>query len=274
MCLAICFMAGAGSVAAAIPKELAEAEGKYIESATERLSKSSDNEDAKKKLAALNQSFLKHLEGLHPKVLAVNHEGAADIEIRMRLMRSRLDSSLPLRTLDARRLLESLSGTVAQPARPAQPVEVEKPPLLGDQPTGELSCREEGKRVKVGESFEIKGRTKDVPDGFTVSVFGGKTSAGLFPRENRKDPNRRFEVRGMSSEAWLGTVEHLLMIVPEAAMGEIEVWYTERRRWESAGFPREQTPLFRGRKASNLYRDDFLKAGAKILAEFKMDYVR
>lgn len=267
-CFVISIIAGGQSLTAAIPKELGEAEAKYIESATERLSKASDDSDARKKLAVLNSSFLKHLEGMHPKILAASEEGAAAVQLRMQLMKGRLDSSLPLAQLDARSALQKMSGTSTQPAKP------DKPPALGHVPTGEMSCREEGKRIQVGESFELKGKTKDIPEGFAVAVFGGKASSGLFPRENRKDPNRRFVVRGQSSETWLGPVEHVLMMVPEAAMIEIEAWYILRRKWESAGFPAGETPRFKGRPTSNLFREDYLKAGSTILAELKMEYVR
>lgn len=264
----ICLFASLGDLAVALPKDLADAQEKYIESATARLGKASGDADAREKLAALNVSFLKHLEKLHPKILAVSPEGGAEVEVRILLMKRKLASTLPLATLDARDELKQMTGSATPDGAP-------EPPRIGeDEITGELSCREEGKRVKVGETFEIKGRTKGVPDGYVVSVFGGKTTAGLFPRENRKDPNRRFVVRGMSSETWLGSVEFLLMIVPEETMTEIEDWYQLRVRWATAGFPAGETPTFRGKPAGNLFRKDYIEAGARVLAEVGMEFAR
>lgn len=258
------------------PQELIEAESTYIESATKRLAEASGDADARKKLAALNSSFLKHLKKLHPKVLATSREGATEVEIRIQLMKQLQDSSLPLKTLDARPLLQTLSGPQqARKTAPPPPTTTPPQPQLGEKlPTGELSSREEGKKIEAGKSFEIKGRTKDIPKGYTVAVFAGKTTASLFPQENRKDPNRRFSVNPRASDVWLGQVQFLLVILPDDVMDDIEAWYAVRNQWENAGFPRAETPSFRGRTMGSLYEKDLLQLGSRVLSRIEVEYTR
>lgn len=243
------------------PPELSEAEGKYSGAVTKLLEKADNDAEARRKLAQLNQSFVNHLRELLPKVQARSPEQARLIAQRLSVMQSKLDASLQLGVLDGRVATDGAQGQTP-------------PRKLGPQPEGSLDSREAGDKVKIGDRFEIKGKTKNVPDGHVVQVFGIPKWGGVFPKEDRKDPNRRFTLMASATESWLGPVQFVVLSMPEDLMKEIDAWILLRRRWEDAGFPAETKPPFRGVASTNIYLDQLLALGALKLAELKVEYVR
>lgn len=249
------------------PRELLEAEAKYSKAIQSHLENSSSELDTRKKLSELNNSFLNHLRKISPELLARNSEYGPMLTERIEILKWKISHSSEVSELDARKAFQDLRG------KKEEAETVTKIENL-DAPTGELECREEGEEVKVGEAFEIKGKTKSIPDTHVVQVFAVPNWKGLFPRENRKTPNRRFTVSETPTEVWAGQMEFHLMALPEKVMNEIDLYKVARQRWEAGGFTKDSVPVFNGMPTRNIYLDTLEKMGGLRLDTIKLTYVK
>lgn len=268
LCLLCVAFSSVSSAIAALPRELEDAEMKYGRAVKSILEKASDDLDTRKKLAALNESFLAHLRAMSPKLLARNADFGPILEARIEIIKWKTSFSKEITDLDARSDLKNLASKVNPETSVAKTVKGE------DVPEGELGSREAGDSVKVGDYFELKGRTKNIPDDHVVQVFALPNWKGMFPREERKSKNKRFAVTETVSEVWVGQMEFYLMCLPAKVMDEVDLYVVERRRWEDGGFKEDAVPLFHGQPTKNLYQDALEELGAVKLSEVKLAYIR
>lgn len=245
-----------------------EAENKYENAVKAILLKAESDAAARKNLSKLNLSFQDRLREIRPKIQAVTPSAAVTITERIELIGNKLNPTLEITVLDARQELKALrEKTDASQMSGEEPDDRTKP-------SGTLECREDGKDVEIGETFEIEGKTRNIPDGHVIRIFGVPPFGGMFPLEDRKDNNRRFSLSVSASEAWLGKVGFYLMSVPGPLMEEIDSYIRARREWAANGFPEASTPRFRGNRIPNLYLSTLEAAGATKLSEIKVGYRR
>ncbi len=255
-------------MAVGLPRELEESDLKYEKAVESLLGKAVDDLDARKKLSELNKSFLKHLRDISPKLLARNPDYGSMLAGRVEILKWKTSFSLEVTELDARNAIESLSGAkVATEAAAA---------VVPDRgaPSGEMESRDEDGNIRAGDPFEIKGRTKNIPDDHVVQVFAAPRWKAIYTREARKIPDKRFALNEVASEVWAGSVEYYLMCVPLAVMDEIDVYMVARRRWEEGGFREDGIPVFKGQPTKNLYIDTLEKLGGIRLDTAKFTYLK